>query len=37
MLTLDGHVETQNYSGLIINFKFKKDSLPNTNDSSLWY
>lgn len=37
MLTLDGHVETRNYSGLIINFKFKKDSLPNTDDGSLWY
>lgn len=37
MLTLDGHVETRNYSGLIINFKFKKYSLPNTGDGSLWY
>lgn len=36
ILALDGHIETQNYSGLIINFKFSK-SLPNTNGSSLWY
>ena len=37
MLTLDGHVENRNYSGLIINFKFKKDSLPNIGGGSLWY
>lgn len=37
MLTLDGHVETQNYSGLIINFKFARTCLPNATNSSLWY
>lgn len=37
MLTLDGHVETQNYSGLIINFKFDRTCLPNATNSSLWY